>query len=66
MLELKERFVLDSHGNRVGVQLDMADYQRVLDALEELESLRAFDEAVAVRDRAIPFEQAVAEIKRKR
>jgi hypothetical protein len=63
MLKLKEKFIVDSGGNRVAVQLDLADYRRVLDALEELESLRAFDDAIAARDKAVPFEQAVAEIK---
>jgi hypothetical protein len=66
MLELKEKYIVDAAGNRVAVQLGLAEYRRVLDALEELESLRAYDEAVAVRDKAVPFEQAVEEIKRGR
>ncbi len=36
------------------------------EALEELESIRAFDAAKASNDEAIPFEQAVAEIERDR
>ena len=35
-------------------------------ALEELESIRAFDAAKASDDETIPFEQAVAEIERNR
>jgi hypothetical protein len=35
-------------------------------AEEELAALRAFDEAKAADDEAIPFDQAVAEIERRR
>ena len=62
----KERFVVDEDGNRVAVLLDIAEYERVLEALEELESIRAYDAAKASRDDVVPFEQAVAEIERRR
>ncbi len=62
MLKLKERYVVDDQGNRISVILDVADYQELLEDLEELESIRAYDAAKASGDQAIPFEQAVAEI----
>lgn len=64
--ELKERYVVDEKGKRIGVLLDPKVYRRILVALEELESIRAYDAAKKSRDKAIPFEQAVAEIERKR
>jgi len=66
MSEVKERFVTDSQGNRIAVLLELAEYQRLLDALEELESIRAYDAAVAARDQAVPFDKAVEELKRDR
>ena len=66
MIELKERYVTDEKGNRTAVLLDIADFERVLNALEELESLRAYDAAKVSEDEVIPFEQAVAEIERNR
>ena len=62
----KENFIVDENGQRIGVVLEIADYRRLLAELEELESIRAFDAAKAAGDEAIPFEQAVAEIERKR
>jgi len=56
LIKLKERYVVDEKGNRVGVLLDLEDYQKLL---EELESIRAYDAAKASGDEAIPFEQAV-------
>ena len=66
MSDPNERYVVDAHGTRVGVLLDVDRYRKLLDALEQLESIRAFDEAKAASDEAIPFEQAVKEIEGKR
>jgi len=65
LIKLKERYVVDEKGNRVGVLLDLEDYQKLLEELEELESIRAYDAAKSSGDKAIPFEQAVEEIERK-
>jgi hypothetical protein len=62
MLPLKERFIVDENGQRVGVLLDIEDYRRLLEDLEELEAIRAYDAAKASGDEAVPLEQALAEI----
>lgn len=62
---IKERYLVDEKGKRVGVLLDPKVYQRILAALEELESIRAYDAAKKSREKAVPFEQAVAAIERK-
>lgn len=64
MLSVKERYVVDKDGKRVGVILNIEDYGRLLEALEELESIRAYDAAKASGDQAVPFEEAVSEIER--
>jgi hypothetical protein len=66
MNAFKERYIIDEKGNRVGVVLDIADYQRLLEELEELECIRAYDAAKADTDELISFEQAVAEIEQNR
>ena len=62
MAEFKENFVVDEHGNNIGVLLDIKEYNKLLEELEELESLRAYDAAKASGEEAIPFDEAVAEI----
>jgi hypothetical protein len=62
MIPLKERFIVDENGQRVGVLLDIEDYRRLLEDLEELEAIRAYDAAKASGDEAVPLEQALAEI----
>lgn len=61
-----KRFITDGAGNRVAVILDLHEYQQLLEALEELEDIRSYDEAKASKDEAIPFEQAIREIEQGR
>jgi hypothetical protein len=58
----KEQFVVDESGNRTAVLIDIERYSELLEAQEELESIRAYDEAKASNDEAIPFSQAIKEI----
>ena len=62
MLKPKERYVVDDQGNRISVILDIADYQELLEELEETESVRAYDAGKASREHAVPFGQAILEI----
>ena len=66
MRPFKEHYVVDDQGNRVAVFLEISEYHRLLEELEELESLRAFDAAKASGDEVVPFEEAVAEIEKTR
>lgn len=58
----KEQFVVDENGNRTAVLLDVERYSELLEAQEELESIRAYDEAKSSGDEVIPFSVAVKEI----
>ena len=66
MSPFNERFVIDEKGARVGVLLEIDHYQQILEELEELESIRAYDAAKAARDESIPLKQALDEIERER
>lgn len=62
----RERYVVDDEGRRVAVLVPMAEYERLASALEELESIRAYDLAKAAGDEAVPLERALEEIRRRR
>ncbi|HKP72173.1 MAG TPA: hypothetical protein VJT82_04490 [Pyrinomonadaceae bacterium] len=66
MSTYKENFIVDEKGARVGVVLDITDYQKMLEDLEELEAIRAYDEAKASGDEVRPFEEVIAEIEQSR
>jgi len=65
MIKLKERYVTDEKGDRIGVLLDIEEYFKLLEEPEELESIYAYDIAKASNDEAIPFEQTISEIETK-
>ncbi len=65
-MQIEERFITDSEGNRLGVLLEMEEYQYMLDELEELDAIRAYDAAKQSEDEVIPFQQAIAEIESQR
>lgn len=58
----KEQFVVDERGNRTAVLLDIERYSELLEALGELEAIRAYDEAKASGDEAVPVSQALLNI----
>ncbi len=53
------QYLVDEKGTRMGVLLDMDEYRKIMEALEELESIRAYDAAKTSAEKAIPFEEAV-------
>ncbi len=66
MITLHERYVVDERGNKTAVLLEMDEYRKLLEEVEELEAIRAYDAARSSGAEEIPFEQAVAEIESKR
>ncbi len=44
--------------------MDIGEYKKLIEELEELEAIRAYDAAKSAGGKAIGFEQAVAEIER--
>lgn len=66
MQPLHERYVVDEQGKPVAVLLDIEVFQQILEALEELEAIRAYDEAKASGEAPLPLEQAIEAIERAR
>jgi len=65
MSSVKERFLVDEAGNRVAVVVSLEDYRQLVADVEELDAIRAYDEAKASGERSIPFVQAIAEFERR-
>ncbi len=64
---MNAHYVVDERGNRVAVLLDLEEYRKLLEALEELESIRAYDAAKAAQEageEVLAFEEAVAELEK--
>jgi len=63
MITLHEDYVVDEQGHRKAVVVPVGEWEQVIAALEELDDIQAYDEAKKYPSDAIPFEQALLEIR---
>ena len=59
---LRQQFIEDSQGKRIAVLMPIDQYDKMMEQLEEIDDIRAYDAAKAEEDEVIPFDQAVREI----
>ena len=65
-MNISRSYLINEKGDRVGVVLSNKEYERILQALEELESIKAYDAAKKSGDQVVPFVQAIQEIETQR
>ena len=63
MITIHEDYIVDEDGKKKAVVVPVAEWEQILDALEELDDIRAYDEAKSDPSEPIPFERAVYEIR---
>jgi hypothetical protein len=63
---LRQQFIEDNQGKRIAVLMPIDQYNKMLEQLEDIDDIRAYDAAKAEEDEIIPFDQAVNEIEAKR
>ena len=62
MIAVHEQYLVDEAGNRKAIVLPLAEWERIRKELEELDDIRAYDEAKAQPSEPVPFEQAMSEL----
>lgn len=63
---LRQQFIEDNQGKRIAVLMPIDQYNKILEELEEIDDIRAYDAAKAEEHETIPFDQAVREIEKER
>lgn len=58
-------FITDGKGKKISAVLPIKQYQQLLEELEELDDIRAYDKAKAQKEKPIPLRDAIRE-RRKR
>ena len=64
MVKIHENYVIDVEGNKKAVMVPISEWQKILEALEELDDIRAYDQAKSKPSNPIPFEKAIEEIQK--
>jgi hypothetical protein len=62
----ENRFKVTRKGRTISIALEVGEYEKLLDDLEELDCIRAFDAAKKSGETPVPFEPAIQEIERSR
>ena len=67
-VEMKEptQFLTNEKGERIAVVIGIEEYEKLIEAVEDAEDVRAYDEVKASDEAPIPLEQALAENRRNR
>jgi hypothetical protein len=60
------QFITNEKGERIAVIIAIDEYEKLLEELEDLADIRAFDEATASGETPIPLEEALARIRKER
>ncbi|MDI6792204.1 MAG: hypothetical protein QME81_04975 [bacterium] len=63
MAVVHPEFVVDKHQNRKAVLLSYEEWQKIVEEMEELADVKAYDQAKASPSDPLPFEDAVREIR---
>jgi len=63
MIAVHEDYIVGEDGKRKAVVIPAQEWDQILDELEELDELRAYDQAKNKASDPISFEEAVREIK---
>lgn len=64
MIDLHPEYIIDEQHHKKAVILPYPEWEKVLEEMEELEDIRAYDAAKVDNDEVIPFDQAVEEIRK--
>ena len=64
MVTIHPEYVIDENQNKKAVILPFIEWEQILEEIEELEDIRAYDITKSEKDEMIPFEQAVQEIRK--
>ena len=60
------QYITDDKGNKLSVVIPVKDYEMLIEAMEDLEDVRLYDEAMADKSESIPAAQAFHQIEEKR
>jgi PHD/YefM family antitoxin component YafN of YafNO toxin-antitoxin module len=65
-MSTKPQFLFNDQGEKIAVVISVAEYEKILEELEELDDIRAYDEARASGETSVPFDEAISRIERNR
>lgn len=63
---MKKQYITNDSGKKLAVILPISKYRKMLEELEELDDIKAYDEAKKDKEPSIPIDEAFEMIEKKR
>jgi len=64
MLKIHQDYLIDENGNKKAVVVPFSEWQKIKEELEELDDIRAYDQAKSKPSEPIPFDEAIQQIRK--
>ena len=65
-MNLHLQYITDNHGHKVSVVLPIRDYEKILEQLDEIECIKAYDKAKSHKHEFLPADEVFKQIETKR
>lgn len=62
MKKIEHQFLTDVNGTKKAVIIPLDEWQKLMDELEELDDIKAYDQAKTSPTSSVPFKEAVKQI----
>lgn len=63
---MKTQFVTNDNGKKIAVILPLKSYEKMMDELDELDAIKAYDKIKAGKAKFVPAEEMFSAIEKKR
>ena len=63
---MKTQFVTNDNGKKIAVILPLKSYEKIMDELDELDAIKAYDKIKAGKTKFVPAEEMFSAIEKKR
>lgn len=63
---MKTQYITNEKGKKVAVVIPMKDYEQIIEDLEMLADIRAYDEVKSFNEPSVPYAKAIKQIAAKR
>lgn len=64
MQKIHEEYLTDENGNKKAVVVPISEWQQIKEDLEELDEIKAYDEAKSKQSEPVPFDKAIKQIRK--
>lgn len=61
---MQTQFITDKKGNKISVVVPLKEYEQILEQLDELACIRAYDKAKSKKQQFVPLKKALSQVEK--